>query len=211
MRTKGDAALETPCASIKLFGKTVLITASHEPCPTDVKSYKSMITKSCQENLNIVNGNSIDIFPSQKLDAHTGNWRPSPFEAPQLEPHKQNSIAENTPTTPLKCWSIMSQGLPFLYVPESNLKNRLMEKEILYERSCSGSSTGSVSELENREKISNAAVDFQSRQSCSPVRASPSYCRKGFVPYKRCLLEEDVKSSIVVSEEREPQRARVCS
>jgi hypothetical protein len=34
---------------------------------------------------------------------------------------------------------------------------------------------------------------------------------RGFVPYKRCLAERDENSLIVGLEEREGQRARVCS
>lgn len=34
---------------------------------------------------------------------------------------------------------------------------------------------------------------------------------RGFVPYKRCFGERDVKSTAIVNEEREQQRARVCS
>ncbi|XP_031248639.1 protein REVEILLE 7-like isoform X2 [Pistacia vera] len=223
---KGDAVLAPPCATIKLFGKTVLVTGSHKPYPSDTECYESPITKSSQENLNIDNVNSINLFSSKKLETHlslgmvSGNLKPSASEAPCMETQKENGIAESSPNASLPCWPTMYQGLPFFYVMsdnqnsvaalvESNVKD--MEKEMLHERSCTGSSTGSVSELENRERNSDAAVDSHCRQSCSPVQASPCNSRKGFVPYKRCFLEEDMKSSIVVSEERERQRARVCS
>ncbi|KAJ0106177.1 hypothetical protein Patl1_19506 [Pistacia atlantica] len=193
---KGDAVLAPPCATIKLFGKTVLVTGSHKPYPSDTECYKSPITKSSQENLNIDNKFLV--------------WRQ----------RRRMALRKAGPNASLPCWPTMYQGLPFFYVMsenqnsvaapvESNVKD--MEKEMLHERSCTGSSTGSVSELENRERNSDAAVDSHCRQSSSPVQASPCNSRKGFVPYKRCFLEEDMKSSIVVSEERERQRARVCS
>jgi hypothetical protein len=74
------------------------------------------------------------------------------------------------------------------------MAERSEEKEILNERSFTGSNAGSVGELENVEK-SLDVVDSQCRQ----------------LPYKRCLGDRDVKSTVIVYEERERQRARVCS
>ncbi|XP_044467040.1 protein REVEILLE 7-like isoform X2 [Mangifera indica] len=227
---KGNAepAAAPPCAGIKLFGQTVLVTGSHKPYLSGAESCKSPITDSSEEVLNIDNVNSINIFPSQKLDTRlslrmvTGSCKPFPSEAPYTEPQKENSIVESCPNASMPCWPIMYQELPFFNIVSDNqntasaavdsiVKDRFSEKEMLHERSCTGSSTGSVSGSEKREKNSEAAVDSHCQQSCSPVETSPGNRKKGFLPYKRCLLEEDRKSSIVVSEERERQRARVCS
>ncbi|XP_010675239.2 protein REVEILLE 2 isoform X1 [Beta vulgaris subsp. vulgaris] len=41
-------------------------------------------------------------------------------------------------------------------------------------------------------------------------RISVDKARKGFVPYKRCVSERDMQSSMISSEERESQRIRLC-
>ncbi|KAJ6760153.1 SWI/SNF COMPLEX-RELATED [Salix purpurea] len=78
------------------------------------------------------------------------------------------------------------------------------------ERSSTGSNAGSVGELENVE-WSLDVVDSQWRQPSVEGKSSLQKCTRGFVPYKRCFGERDVKSTAIVYEERERQRARVCS
>ncbi|CAN1180276.1 Protein REVEILLE 7 [Linum perenne] len=83
------------------------------------------------------------------------------------------------------------------------------EREPVNERSCTGSDAGSTNEVENREKSMDIADSQpQPEGRLSSVR---SYSSRGFMPYKRCLAERDMKSTLAASEERDQQRARVCS
>jgi len=85
----------------------------------------------------------------------------------------------------------------------------------VWETFCTGSNAfGSVTEAsENLEKsaepISSSwkrLSSLEKQGSCNPVNAS------GFRPYKRCLSEREVTSSLtlVASDEKKSQRARIC-
>ncbi|KAJ4713607.1 protein REVEILLE 1 [Melia azedarach] len=217
---KGDAAVVPTCSSIKLFGTTVLITDSHKPYLPGAESYKSPKSNCSQENLDIDKKSYVQSVPSKHLDTclSVGMVASSSSDGKFVFPHmgfqkESTSIAETCPNSYLPLWSLC-QGVSFSNCRSYNYHSVptpieiLKEKETLNERSCTGSSTGSVSVLENREKSTDAAVDSQCRQSSPSSRAIPG---KGFVPYKRCLAESDINSSVAVSEERERQRARVCS
>ncbi|KAH7549459.1 hypothetical protein JRO89_XS13G0035300 [Xanthoceras sorbifolium] len=227
---QGEATMVQPCMSIKLFGRTVLVTDSQKPHSPGVESYKSPISKNSQVDLETDNENFVEKLPSKQLDIHlslgmvSSNWNTSPSEAPRFAdmnlPNVETDTAEACSSASLPLLRL-HQGLPLVYTVsnnqtsavtliESSVNERLKEKDILNDRSCTGSSTGSVSELETRERNSDTAVDSQCRQSFSSARINSSKSAKGFVPYKRCLAEGEMKSSMVVSEERERQRARVC-
>lgn len=224
---KGDAAAAPSCTSIKLFGRTVLVTDSWKPYSLGADSYKSPISKSRQDNLDVDKENFVQSAPSKHLDTHlllgmvSSNCNPSSHIGPVFQnmelQKKRTNVAEASPNIYLP-WYSLYRGVPYFHLmpigenqAATPLEFSLKDKEILNERSCSGSSAGSVSELENREKSSDVAVDSQCPQVCPFSQASPSNCMRGFVPYKRCLAESEIRSSIVVSEERERQRARVCS
>lgn len=109
------------------------------------------------------------------------------------------------------------QGLPAFYVRPCNpvlnpmplrpsLKVRTREEG----SSCTGSNVESVSDMENQGKNLDA-VDSQCQKSPIEEGKISQKSARGFVPYKRCLAERDSNSLIVSVEEREGQRARVCS
>ncbi|CAN1265766.1 Protein REVEILLE 7 [Linum perenne] len=87
-------------------------------------------------------------------------------------------------------------------------------KGALEERSCTGSDAGSTSEIIPRER-SIEAVECESSwiKLSNDTRSSMTTrgLTRGFMPYKRCLADRDMKSALVASEERDQQRARVCS
>ncbi|KAE8710685.1 Protein REVEILLE 2 [Hibiscus syriacus] len=217
-----DAAPVAPSTSIKLFGKTVEVKLKDSPKPSiGAKKFESQTSKTAQEDINAVSKMLVQALPSTCLDTCLSlgtvidNWSAVPSRAnisPYMEfcPDKNDSV-ESTNDTPLLSWAFY-QGLPLGYITSFNqthtdpgVEERTGEMGILNNRSRSGSNTGSVSEPVNR-KDSNS-VDSKSQHP----RPSPQKCSKGFVPYKRCLAERDVSSSVVVSEELKRQRARVCS
>lgn len=225
--TKGDAAVAPTCTSIKLFGRTVLVTDSRKPDSLGADSYESPISKSSQENLDVDKENFVQTAPSKHLDMHlllgmaSSNCNPSSQIGPvfqNMELEKESTyVAEASPNTYLP-WCSVYRGVPFFHLMSNNqnlaatpTEFSVKDKEILNEGSCTGSSNGSVSELEIREKSSDVAVDSQRQQLCPLSRARSSKHMKGFVPYKRCLAGNEIRSSVIVSEERERQRARVCS
>ncbi|CAN0902217.1 Protein REVEILLE 7 [Linum grandiflorum] len=82
-------------------------------------------------------------------------------------------------------------------------------KEQKEERSCTGSDAGSTSEMATGER-STDAVESQRELLSSRVKRSST--TRGFMPYKRCLADRDMMTSaLAASEERDQQRARVCS
>ncbi|OMO95805.1 hypothetical protein CCACVL1_05237, partial [Corchorus capsularis] len=221
---KGDATKVGPFTSIKLFGKTVQVKEFHKPSmgSENSKSPKSM---TAQADIDAVNEMLVQVLPSTHIDTRLSlgtvidNWNMVPSRTnlfPCMEIHSQeNDHVESNSDAPLPWWSFY-QGLPLYYVTsfdqthaDSRAEERMKEKDTLIERSSTGSN-GSVSQADNREKNSDS-VDSQCQQPCLRGKLTLQKCSKGFVPYKRCLAERDTSSSVVVSEERERQRARVCS
>ncbi|GLT40084.1 hypothetical protein SLA2020_142420 [Shorea laevis] len=218
---KGDAT------SIKLFGKTVMVMDPGKPSPLGMENLRS---NASQENLDASTEMLSQTLPSKQCDTHIslgsfirdGNSVPSGdavYPYTELKAEKTDLI-KPTADAPTQWWAL-HQGLPFyclaLLKPtlvqtpiDACVSERQKEKDILNERSCSGSNAGSVSEGQNREKNSDS-VDSLRRQPCTEEKDSRRKCMKGFVPYKRCLAERDMSSSVVASEEQERQRARVCS
>ncbi|KAK3224657.1 hypothetical protein Dsin_004519 [Dipteronia sinensis] len=231
----GSATSVQPCTSIKLFGRTVLVTDFQRPCSPGVDT----------DNKSLV-----QTLPSKQLDTHlslgmlSSNWNtslsgsPANMELPKdktetaeacssaslslLASHQGLPLScvvsnnQNSAVTLIESSSVNdsnNQNSAVTLIESSSVNERSKEKDIINERSCTGSSTGSVSELETRERNSDTAVDSQCRQQpFSSARTNSSKRTKGFVPYKRCLAEEgEMNSSMFASEERERQRARVCS
>ncbi|KAK8583677.1 hypothetical protein V6N13_109072 [Hibiscus sabdariffa] len=187
---KGDAAPVAPSTSIKLFGKTVMVKDSLKPS-TCVDTSLSLGT---------VNDNRSTVPSRANISPHM-----------EFHPDKNDTV-ESSNDAPLPGWGFY-QGLPFCYITsfnqthtDSGVEERMREENILNDRSCSGSNPGSVSEPVNRKN--SDSVDSKSQHPCPEGKPSPQKCKKGFVPYKRCLAERDMSSSVVVSEEQERQRAR---
>ncbi|XVF09398.1 hypothetical protein REPUB_Repub07fG0089100 [Reevesia pubescens] len=222
---KGDATTVVPFTSIKLFGKTVQVKDSHRPS-IGAENFKSQTSETGQLDNDAVSKMLVQALSSTCLDTRLSlrtvidNWSTVPDRAnlsPCMEIHPDKiDHLESTSKTPLPWWAFY-QGLPFCYMTSFNqtqtdscVEERMKEKEILNERSCTGSNNGSVSQADKREKNSDS-VDSQCQHPRPDRKFTRQKCSKGFVPYKRCLAERDMSSSVVVSEEQERQRARVCS
>ncbi|CAL5371505.1 unnamed protein product [Camellia sinensis] len=221
--------------SLKLFGKTVLVTDSHRPSSPTTGTCKSSLSDTLPWN------STPTEFSSQNTE---GTWNPQTSGAPTALYYMQfpNQIpnpAEFGSGHSLPLWAFYG-GIQFPCFPlhnpvptkanPSSFSGQTQEREVQKEGSWTGSNTGSVNAGGDGDR--NWEVETQSRQLsfvkeenehqpkflCKPnekaffseQRASPDKCPKGFVPYKRCLAERDYQLSSITREEREEQRIRLC-
>ncbi|KAJ6976915.1 protein REVEILLE 7-like [Populus alba x Populus x berolinensis] len=222
-----DAAEKASSASIKLFGMTVKIVDSQKESPPDAEIVLPVISNENHDNVDADKEKPAPTLQWKQSDTELSlgmansnqNLWPSPasvFQRTELQGDDANYFATNSSIP----WGAYCQGVPFLYLtsydhtsaqnPMPCVEERFEEKEILNERSCTSSNVFSVGDLENGERNLDV-VDSQCGQPSVEGRSSFQKNTRGFVPYKRCLGERDVKSTVIVSEERERQRARVCS
>ncbi|QCD92404.1 protein REVEILLE 7-like isoform X2 [Vigna unguiculata] len=207
--------------SIKLFGRTVSMVDNHKL--QNIDDNGKAITVKSDEVDDVGNekpGQSTEQVDTQlSLGLVGGNWAITPDSDGadySQEPPKENvCLSECVPDASFPQWSLY-QGLPAFCVSPCNqilnpmplrpsLKVRAREEESC----CTGSNTESVCDMENQGKNSDA-VDSKC-EKYQGEGAAPQKPARGFVPYKRCLAERDGNSLIAALEERDGQRARVCS
>ncbi|XP_024170255.1 protein REVEILLE 7 isoform X1 [Rosa chinensis] len=201
--TEGDAATVGGSTSIKLFGRTVLVSDLHKQSPPDTKDCTLSISMAKRENYEIECGKFGQPLQWDQSDTRlslggvVSNWNSlacgSTIDRAEHQNESPKSVQANPDAPhPLPWWV----NLPFCQVirVDSRVDEQLKEKE----RSCAGSNDGSVSSIDSLCEEARSVV--------------PCNSRKGFVPYKRCLADTNRNSSVIVSEEmRDRQRARVCS
>ncbi|CAA0818125.1 Protein REVEILLE 1 [Striga hermonthica] len=181
------------CASIKLFGKTVV-----------VRDTPKQFEEALEDNESLVPG----VFPSEVSEKEKS--RNLNLEVSGLFSNPVANIygpAENVYRFPWCTWyngpvyyPYLSPGRKPSVVNVENGPEGVNEEE----ESLVGSNSGSMSEV----NVENRYSDVESSNlSCFADRKTG----KGFVPYKRCLAERDEKSSFSFVQGRENQRARVCS
>ncbi|KAK3015389.1 hypothetical protein RJ639_006883 [Escallonia herrerae] len=233
----GDAA---STQSLKLFGKTVLVTDSHRPL--SLGSCRSLpLDTSDERPVQTLPWNFMPVKISSG-DAEC-QWSASPCGAPlcYMQFANENLGAEKAGSAAPVPWWTLYGGVSY---PILQLHNPLLlrtylssdgeetqDKELQKEGSWTGSNTGSLSAgCHDDDKTSD--VETQSRQyffndeekehrptfTFKPSegtifpeqKANIPKCMKGFVPYKRCLAERDTDSLTITGEEREEQRIRLC-
>ena len=128
LSTDGDEAMGAIVSSIKLFGRTVLVTDSQKPCSPGAENIDSPTSKTILENLNIDTEKFPETLPSNQLDTHLSlkivncDWRLLPCRAPvqcvEHQKEKTNS-AEANPYASLP-WLALYQGLPYYHLPSYN-------------------------------------------------------------------------------------------
>ncbi|KAL3527397.1 hypothetical protein ACH5RR_012053 [Cinchona calisaya] len=221
---------------LKLFGKTVLVTESCKPSSPTTATCKMQPSNDNDGKLGqALSCNFIPIKNSQgDLEC---SWSALPFGARAtlycLPLQSERSIImEASPSHVLPWWTHQGgASFPFLQVHSPipikasflGYTKEVQDPEIHK----GGSSSDSYAESESIEADSNRNLEAQScrlllakeeraRVSSRPSetsllerRASSGKCTKGFVPYKRCLMERDAQSG-VTGEEREEQRIRLC-
>lgn len=226
----------TPC--LKLFGKTVLFTESQKPsCPTP-GTCKIEGDVNDEASLPAVSWNIISMkytaSDSECSSSTLALGTPSPFYIlpSQNENQWPNGCASSTllpcgsscASASFSCIQVLNpipvKGRPIF--KDGDLEDKQNQKE--------GSSTGSNVEPVSAEMGGDKNMDIKGQSSRHPLekagkelssirpretpslvqRASSTKRIKGFVPYKRCLAESGINSSMLSGEEREEQRTRLC-
>ncbi|KAH7851337.1 hypothetical protein Vadar_010057 [Vaccinium darrowii] len=209
--------------SLKLFGKTVLVTDSLKPSSPVAGSSRSLPSDT---NHNLVPG-------EVSSPIKEGAWNPlMNGESAALHYMPEgNSFPAHVGSGPSIPWFPLYGGIQFPFFPLQNPVSGLTQgSEVQREKegSWTGSNTGSVNAREDVDMNWEAetqrqkpSFDEENKQPlklfCEPMasfsgrRASSDKFPKGFVPYKRCLAERDIQSSpMIIGEEREEQRVRLC-
>ncbi|KAK7291320.1 hypothetical protein RIF29_06365 [Crotalaria pallida] len=223
---KEEAGNNPLVSSIKLFGRTVSFVGNQKSLNVDEENSKP-ITFKFDEVDNVKyekvgqawSLEQVDVqlslgLCSNNLHMTPNGAKPNGAKEECIESPKEDlPIGESEPNASLPRWSLY-QGLPaFDLSPCTQILNSaLCLKARTREEgsSCTVSNAGSVSDMENRGKSSDA-VDSQCQKFQHEEGKVSQKSARGFVPYKRCLAERDGNSLIVNLEEREGQRARVCS
>ncbi|KAE9588285.1 hypothetical protein Lal_00003294 [Lupinus albus] len=195
---------------IKLFGRTVSMVGNQKSLNVDEEESNKPITNKPDEVDNVEyqklgqawSLEQVDIQLSLGLCSSNCHTTPDGGDGGKVDcieaPKEDLCSGESALDDSLPCTQI-SSSTP-LY---PSLKARTGEEG----NSCTGSNAESVSGMENQGKNSDA-VDSQYTKS---HHKEGKVSQRGFVPYKRCLAERDASSLITSLEEREAQRARVCS
>ncbi|KAJ9147222.1 hypothetical protein P3X46_029404 [Hevea brasiliensis] len=216
---------ETSTRSLKLFGRTVLVTECHRPSSPTIGNSKL-------PPLDTNDGKHVQPLPWDFMATELQHenrecaWShlsthglPGTLYYQQFQKEKSNSTGAGS-ATPLPLYAFCGD-IPFPSHGQEPVKlhldsngEEIQDKEIHKEGSWTRSNSGSVNEGENVDK--NVDGETQSRQyrvlelKTSEKSASSSKYMKGFVPYKKRTAERDSRSSTITGEEREEQRIRLC-
>ena len=211
-----EAAKLSASTSFRLFGRTVLLSDLGKEPQFGVEDSKTL--KSDQGLLLKLLQDQLDTELS--LGGVVTDYNPLACGAPinLLEQQKESSNVMKADPSML-CWSLYQ--VPFdniaAYYPsidQISLNSCVVEKTedklVEKERSCSVSNEGSATGVQTLGDKNIEAVDSFSKELRTEGSAEPCNSRKGFVPYKRCLAERDNASSVIISNDRERWKIRVC-
>lgn len=211
--------------SLKLFGKTVLVTDSHRPSTLTAGTCKSLLTDASE--VRPVQTVPWNLMPMNFSQSNSCSWSALPCGPPVYYMQFLNENSDSLQAGSSVPWWSLYGGLSCPFPQPHNPETQ--EKELQKEGSLTGSNTGSGNSggesdknwdvdtqsgrhfLEKEDKEQKMPFLFKQSEGSafSDLRAKEGKCRKGFVPYKRCLAERDTHSSIT-GEEREEQRVRLC-
>ncbi|KZV34778.1 TITAN-like protein [Dorcoceras hygrometricum] len=202
---------EESCASIKLFGKTVVVRDLSKESLQIIENSKSLPLDPMDVSLE---NNSQTLF--QNLYAQTSEYVPivaTPFSLPTEMLKNVSSHMENVFGL---SWWYWYQTLVYSHLNLCKLKAaekaenpqcaEAFKEDHRKKEPLAGSTNGSIGEESNAEN-----QDTDTAHSERTSNSSKRECLKGFVPYKRCLAEREDKSTMSFLQERENRRARVCS
>ncbi|PON63265.1 GAMYB transcription factor [Trema orientale] len=214
--TEGEEAKLSASTSFKLFGKTVLLSDLEKESPSGAEDSKTLQT---DEGL-LVKLSPDQLDTNLSLGGFVSNGSPFSSTTPfnQMEQQKESSNTVKADAAML-LWSLYQA--PFHYPvaynssidktrPISSAEEKMEDKEVQKERSCTDSNEGSANGEENLGDKNIEAVDSFSHEPCTKRSVEPCNSRRGFVPYKRCLAERDNASSTIISNDRERRKIRVC-
>lgn len=203
-------ATREPHASIKLFGKTVVVRDTPKQSLAVGENSKSLPPYAIDENYDVNSEKPIHGFTSNNLNSRVAfgfvyNSATPPRCLPQ---HSLSNMYFNTENhSSLPFW-VYHKGLVYPYVSscipigaenavDSPLREELKNEELQMKRTSADSDGRLIIE------VNSECDSFESKRK--------EKYKKGFEPYKRCVAERDMNSSISVLEERAGQRTRVCS
>ncbi|KAJ0098498.1 hypothetical protein Patl1_20997 [Pistacia atlantica] len=219
--------------SLKLFGRTVLVTESHRP-----NSPTAGTPKSLPSDMN--EGRPLQLLPLSSGNTKCG-WNHFSDAAPaglcftQFPDRNLNQVEASA--APLQLWTLYGSP-PFPVSPyhkqetvkvhvDSNLQE-IQEKEFQKEGSWTASNSKSVNEEDSFDKHSEGetqscrfSFDKQEKEpdvifelkpseksAFSVIKAKPDKSMKGFVPYKKRVAEREAPSSTITGEQRIRLRLR---
>ncbi|XP_038875830.1 protein REVEILLE 1-like isoform X2 [Benincasa hispida] len=224
---KDDSTKEVSMQSLKLFGRTVLITDPHKQTPV-VENCAAEADPKLGENQK-----QVSPWNSMVMESSKGNtectWNHGAFYFIQL--NSGDSKQGPGSTVPVSWWSSYgSYPLSFVHCfKQAHLNpNQVDDKETHKDQSWCGSNTGSVNSGENGDKVDESDIQscrlFHNNRdgdsvpkdeligkalSCELI-SSHEKNTKGFVPYKRCMAERARQSHTITEAEREEKRIRLC-
>lgn len=222
----------TEAPSIKLFGRTVLVTEIQKPDHQEAGIKKSPAQKTGEDDSVTEDEglgkplSSVEFDMQLSLGLACGNngfLHSGAHAATAMKLQKEDVESSRFTSDCFLPWWPLYQGPPFIYVtpsdstliqgPLDSHEDRKVEvEEIIKETSSETNTVAKKTEGYGDNNVENNADGvFPKCQKHLERRTHPGDCKKGFVPYKRCLAERDVKSPVIVSEERQAQRTRVCS
>lgn len=214
---KDVSTKEVSIQSLKLFGRTVLVTDPHKQTPTAEIRASEADRKPREKYKQTSPWNSMVMESS--MGNTEGTWNHGAFYFIQLNSGNSNQVAAGS-AVPVSWWASYG-GSPFSFVhyvkqADANLNPEVDDKETHKDESWCGSNTGSVNSRENDIPFSNRDGDSVCKDeligkalSCELI-SSHEKNTKGFVPYKRCMRERGTKSNIITDAEREEKRIRLC-
>ncbi|KAJ4974595.1 hypothetical protein NE237_007769 [Protea cynaroides] len=182
--TKEDTTLEATTVSLKLFGRTVLVTDSHRPCSSNVETRKSFPSESCcQENLDSSEGKPLQtpqlnaVQTELSLETNKNPWiswacgNQPLFHDMQLQKESQHPVEVATAAA-LPWWALYG-GVPSPFLPPQNqnssrtpdycMEGISEDKDIQKEGSWTGSNSASVNDIGLGDKNGDA-VDSESTE-----------------------------------------------
>ncbi|KAI9160844.1 hypothetical protein LWI28_012023 [Acer negundo] len=233
-----EAPMEACTRSLKLFGRTVLVTNSHRPSSPTVGTSKSLPSDTHEVK-------PLQLLPQKftGIESWSGDTKSARNHLPHTVsgslyymqfPNENSNLVDAGSGAPIPQWSFY-RGMAFPITPyhkQESVKivldsylGEVQDKQFEKEGSWTGSNSKSV-EDENDDFDKNSDMETQSCQctldkeekepdSVFELKQSEKSAfsairgAKGFVPYKRRLAERDTQSSIIIIDEREEQRIRL--
>ncbi|XP_019182743.1 PREDICTED: protein REVEILLE 2-like [Ipomoea nil] len=224
--------------SLKLFGKTVLVTDSHRPSSPTSGTSKTLPTEANDE---VATQSLPWTFAPMKILFGSPECTSTSLYYPPTQIEYSNTV--ESVLAPSLPWGLPYATASFprvqvhdpipvkarpVFDPKETEDNE-NRKEASSAASNSGSvnilekhigrnsetetetETGESEEQQSSEKIGSEVSAFRPTETTNfKLRTSSSKRMKGFLPYKRCLAERATHSSTITGEEREEQRTRLC-
>ncbi|KAL2499092.1 Protein REVEILLE 1 [Abeliophyllum distichum] len=220
-----EESAESATQCLKLFGKTLLVTDSRGP---------SYPTQTCKmQTLDRIDGTCFQTPPwnlvLRSSSSHSeGTWSglsrrlPEPFHYTPSTDNESNhvsvqwsSLCGYSSLSPLQ----VHNPIPIKACPSCDKKEEekddgkdcfsIGSNADMGSASLVGDKNGDAESQSSILSIEREARSLSSRLS-EKARTDSMSCKRGFVPYKRCLAERDLTLSMITGEEREEQRIRLC-